>query len=90
MKIVEAETQQGAIYGLGFIHAMDRLWQLEFTRKLANGRLSEIFGSETLPIDKYIRTIGVTRMVEKFMNEMSTDDRIILENYAAGVNKMVE
>lgn len=45
----------GAVFGLGFSHAMDRLWQLEFTRRLAQGRLSEIIGSETLPIDKYIR-----------------------------------
>jgi penicillin amidase len=80
----------GAMYGLGFVHAMDRLWQLEFMRKLSSGRLSELFGSETLIIDKHIRTIGIPRMAEKYMSEASEADLIILANYAAGVNKVVE
>jgi len=48
IKIVEAETHLGAMYGLGFIHGMDRLWQLDFMRRLSQGRLSEVFGIETL------------------------------------------
>jgi len=51
VKLVEAETFFGAFYGLGFVHAMDRLWQLEFFRRLAKGRLSEIVGSEGIMID---------------------------------------
>lgn len=90
MKIVEATTQLGAVYGLGFIHGMDRLWQLEFMRKLASGRLSEIFGSETVPIDKYIRLIGVPRMVENYLEKIDDNNLLVLTNYAAGVNKVVE
>jgi acyl-homoserine lactone acylase PvdQ len=90
MKIVEAETVQGAVFGLGFVHATDRLWQLEFFRKLARGRLSEIFGSETVPIDRYIRTMGVPRMVENYIALVSDQERLILENYVAGVNKVAE
>ena len=90
IKIVEAETVHGAIYGLGFVHATDRLWQIEFFRKLATGRLSEIFGSETISIDKYIRTLGLTRMTESYMKVISDEDRLILENYCAGVNKVAE
>lgn len=90
IKIVEAETVHGAIFGLGFIHATDRLWQLEFFRKLARGRLSEIFGQETVPLDKYVRTIGLTRMIENYMSMIGDEDRLILENYCAGVNKVAE
>jgi len=78
------------MYGLGFTHAMDRLWQLEFFRRLASGRLSEVFGSETLPIDKHVRTVGIPRMADKYMSEVSEADQLVLENYAAGVNKVVE
>lgn len=90
IKIVEAETEHGAQFGLGFIHATDRLWQLEFFRKLARGRLSEIFGKETVVIDKYIRTMGLTRMVENYMKIMNDEDKLILLNYCAGINKVAE
>lgn len=90
IKIVEAETMQGAVFGLGFVHATDRLWQLEFFRKLARGRLSEIFGLETLPIDKYIRTMGIPRMIESYLSVIDDDELLILENYVAGVNKVAE
>jgi penicillin amidase len=78
------------MFGLGFVHATDRLWQLEFFRKLAMGRLSEIFGSETLQLDKYVRTIGIPRMVENYIATVGDEDKLILQNYAAGVNKVVE
>ena len=69
---------------------MDRLWQLEFMRRLAAGRLSEMFGSETLPIDRFSRTVGIKRMADKYLSQASEVDLLILENYAAGINKVVE
>jgi acyl-homoserine lactone acylase PvdQ len=61
LKIVEAETMMGAIYGLGFIHAKDRLWQMHFYRMLVRGRLAELVGPSGVSIDKYLRTIGLPR-----------------------------
>ena len=87
---MEAETFYGAFYGLGFVHAMDRLWQVDFYRRLATGRLSEVVGSEGVQIDKYVRTYGIPRMVEHQMKLLSEEDRLLFENYAAGVNKMAE
>ncbi len=63
---------------------------LNSSETLARGRLSEIFGTETLPIDKYVRTMGVPRMVENYISLVSDDERLILENYVAGVNKVAE
>ena len=62
IKIVEADTQQGAVYGLGFIQAMDRLWQLDMIRRMAYGRMSEVFGSDALGVDQYFRVLGITQM----------------------------
>ena len=75
------------MFGLGFVHATDRLWQLEFFRKLAMGRLSEIFGSETLQLDKYVRTIGIPRMVENYIATVGDEDKLILQNYLAITRK---
>jgi penicillin G amidase len=80
----------GAVYGLGFVEGMDRLWQLDFMRNLASGRLSEYLGEEALPLDKFIRVQGLNRMTEKYMRTIKHDELIMLENYAAGINKLVE
>lgn len=91
MKHVHAETDMGAIYGMGFVHAMDRLWQLEFYRKLAQGRLSEILGDETVSLDKYIRTIGLPRMADYYMQkEWHPTDLVMVENYVSGINQLVK
>ena len=47
-----AENDEDAFFGLGFVHAQDRLWQMEMLRRAAQGRLSEIFGEQTLEHDK--------------------------------------
>ncbi|MEL0113258.1 MAG: penicillin acylase family protein, partial [Rickettsiales bacterium] len=53
-----AQTKRDAHFALGFVHAQDRLWQMEFTRRVGAGRLSEILGRETLGTDKFLRTLG--------------------------------
>lgn len=50
IKVIEAKTYNGAFYGLGFVHARDRLWQLHFFRMLSQGRVSEVRKSRFLNI----------------------------------------
>jgi len=57
---------------------------------MASGRLSEVFGSETIPLDRYVRIWGTNRMAEKYLAQISDEDLLTLKNYAAGINKMVE
>jgi penicillin amidase len=87
IKLVEAETFLGAIFGLGFVHAKDRLWQLNFYRYLGMGRLSELIGAEGLPVDKYIRTIGIPRSARRMIEKMDPEERNFLQNFCNGVNK---
>jgi penicillin G amidase len=54
-------TKADALFGLGYAHAQDRLWQMEFQRRIGHGRLSEIFGAATLPQDRFLRTVGFGR-----------------------------
>ena len=53
------ETDEDVFFGLGYVHAQDRLWQMLTNRRTVQGRLSEVFGSRTLYIDKLVRTLGL-------------------------------
>lgn len=60
------------------------------TRMLAQGRISELIGSEGLQIDKYIRKIGITRATEARIASLPKEEEVVFLNYAAGINKVVE
>lgn len=81
-----ADRVNDAYFGLGFTHAQDRLWQMEMTRRVGAGRLSEIFGGRTLKVDRFIRTLGLYRAAQAQLTLMKKDERALLDAYAAGVN----
>ncbi len=83
---IRAQSIPDAIFGLGYVHARDRLWQMEFERRVGSGRLAEILGEGLLPTDRFLRTIGFRRAAELTESRLSADARRILEAYAAGVN----
>ena len=56
-----ASNVPDALFGLGYVHAQDRLWQMEFQRRIGHGRLSEIFGAAAVPQDRFLRTVGFGR-----------------------------
>jgi penicillin amidase len=70
----------------GFVHAQDRLWQMDFHRRLVAGRLSEIMGQATVPVDYWMRTLSMRRVAEREVDLLSPKARIHLEAYAAGIN----
>ncbi len=83
---IYAQSHEDAVFGLGFLHAQDRLWQMEFQRRVGSGRLSEVIGSTTLGTDRFIRTLGVRRAAESGVAAISPAARGLLEAYVAGVN----
>jgi penicillin amidase len=87
---IYAKTMEDANFGLGFVHAQDRLWQMEFNRRVAAGRLSEIFGPSTLPTDRFLRTLGVYRLASSMVEKYDAETRAGLEAYAAGVNAYLQ
>jgi len=62
---IRGESLESAVYAQGFQHAQTRLWQMLKNRALFNGEISEIFGSVTLPLDKFARTVGYKRIAEQ-------------------------
>ena len=83
---IEAQSFADAVFALGFVHAQDRLWQLEFQRRVGAGRLAEIVGGAALPTDRYMRTLGLYRRAAAGLEHLSAATRAWLEAYAAGVN----
>jgi penicillin G amidase len=81
-----ADTENDAAFGLGFVHAQDRLFQMELTRRYAAGRLAEIFGPAALSADKQIRVLGLYRLAEQEIPFLSAEVNRVLSAYAAGVN----
>ena len=58
---VYASNEKMALYTEGFLHAQERLWQMERLRRMTQGRLSEIMGERAIGVDKFFRTIGLHR-----------------------------
>jgi penicillin amidase len=70
----------------GFCHAQDRLWQMEFNRRLASGRLSEVLGEAALEVDRLMRRIGMHRSARRDAETADDETRALYDAYAAGVN----
>jgi penicillin amidase len=81
-----AKTDHDAFFGLGFVHAQDRLWQLTLLRRTVQGRLSESFGPETLEIDKLMRALDLYGLARRAVPLQTDETRAALEAYADGVN----
>jgi penicillin G amidase len=87
---IYAETDTDALFGLGYAHAQDRLWQMEMNRRTGAGRLSEIVGAAALSTDKFLRTLGVYRVVEEAWPTYEAEVRGVFDAYTAGVNAYLE
>lgn len=83
---VYAASYADAVFGLGYAHAQDRLWQLEFQRRVGAGRLSEVIGETTLSTDRFLRTLGVRRAAEEAWSALQPATQALIESYVAGVN----
>ena len=85
---IYANTQKDAMVALGYVHAQDRLWQMELIRRIAPGRLSEIFGTKTLKVDQFFAGIGIDEASEKAISELDKNAQsyILAEAYLDGIN----
>jgi penicillin amidase len=75
---------------MGYTHAQDRFFQMEISRRLASGRLAEIFGAGALPSDREMRRMGLASAARMELERMSPEAREVLEAYASGVNAYLQ
>lgn len=74
----------------GFLHARDRLWQMEQNRRIAHGTLAEIFGESALEVDRFSRIVGFRRAAQAETREIDAATTATLEAYVAGINGYME
>jgi penicillin amidase len=86
---VRAGSEADALFGLGYVHAQDRLWQMEFQRRLGAGRLSELLGPPALPTDRLFRTLGLHRAARQAWPSISPEARRLVDAYVAGINAFI-
>ncbi|WP_433498971.1 penicillin acylase family protein [Sphaerimonospora sp. CA-214678] len=87
---IYADSPSDLFKAQGYVHAQDRFWEMDFRRKTTAGRLSEVFGTSTLEIDKVVRTLGWRRVAEQEIGLLMPETRQALEDYAAGVNAWLD
>lgn len=88
---INAKNQKDAYIALGYVHAQDRLWQMELIRRIAPGRLSEIFGKDLLETDVFFAGLGIEEASEKSIAKLDTSSEAYLMSmaYLEGVNQYV-
>jgi penicillin amidase len=85
-----AKTTDDLYMALGFVHAQDRLWQMELQRRAGQGRLSEIFGERTFGADVFLRTLDLYGHAERSLAGLPAAAAQALEAYARGVNAYIK
>jgi penicillin amidase len=87
---VYARDAHDLLFAQGYVTGQDRLWQLEITRRMAWGRLAELFGERLLRFDRGTRTLGLGRAAEREWERMDADTRALLQAYAGGVSAAID
>lgn len=87
---IVAEDPHDLYFALGYVHAQDRLWQMDLARRVAQGRLAEVFGERVVESDRFLRTVGLWRAAARADSALDGDVRALVQAYADGVNAWVQ
>ncbi|WP_435264179.1 penicillin acylase family protein [Tenacibaculum sp. nBUS_03] len=89
---INAENEEDAYRALGYVHAQDRLWQMELVRRIAAGRLSEIFGKELVRVDTFFSGLGIEEATEKTIDKLDKNSQSyqLAQSYLDGINQFME
>lgn len=87
---IYAQNNDDLFFAQGYVHAQDRLWKMELNRRLAHGRLAEVFGAIAFETDHLLRAVGLSRAARADVARADSETMRMLEAYAQGVNAFVE
>ncbi|GGD40023.1 penicillin acylase family protein [Muriicola marianensis] len=89
---IEAGSEKDAMRALGYVHAQDRLWQMELLRRVAVGGLSEIFGKDLLSTDRFFLSLGIDDASAKTVRELDpgSEVAVLSQAYLDGINQFIE
>lgn len=84
-----ADNEPDLLRALGYVHAQERLWQMELFRRVADGRLAEVLGPDLVESDRFLRTLGMGRSARLVEESLDPTHRALLEAYVQGVNAWI-
>ena len=87
---VLARNEEDALFALGYVHAQDRLWQMEMNRRIGAGRLAEVLGAPALATDRLLRVLGLRHRAKAALAHLSPGARGRIDAYVRGVNAWME
>ena len=89
---INAQNQHDAYTALGYVHAQDRLWQMELIRRISAGRLSEIFGEKLIDTDKFMSGLGIEENAQKTIQNLDKNSEMyqLSMAYLNGINQYIE
>ncbi|RTH05886.1 ATP-dependent protease [Thermus scotoductus] len=87
---IRAQTLKDLLFAQGFVHAQERLWQMEFQRRVGQGRLSEVLGEATLAQDRFLRTWGFYQAAKSAYERLYPEEKEAVDAYVAGVNAFLQ
>ena len=86
---VWAKNEADLFRAIGYVHAQDRLWQMELFRRVTEGRMAEVLGPDLVETDRFLRTLGMSRAAAENEANLSLEARALLKAYADGVNAWI-
>src|SRR6266566_2761871 len=85
-----AQNEDDLYFAQGYVHASQRLWQMELNRRISSGRLAEIFGEVALEADRFSRRLGIHRSAIAEVPRLPEHSKRILDAYARGINTYID
>ncbi len=89
---IYGSNELDAFKALGYVHAQDRLWQMELLRRIASGRLSEVFGDVTIDNDKFFLSVGIHKQTKRLVSKIDKNESYykLMKAYLDGVNSFID
>jgi penicillin amidase len=87
---IYAQSDEDLFVAQGYVHAQDRLWQMELQRRTGHGRLAEIFGPLAVEADRFLRVLGLHHVAQQEVELLEGEERTVVEAYARGINAYIQ
>jgi len=86
---IRAASDHDAFFAMGLVHAQDRLWQMELSRRAARGAMSELFGERAVGLDRLVKTLDLYRLASRSLQFQTPETQAALAAYSQGVNAWI-
>jgi penicillin amidase len=87
---IESADNSSLFFAMGYAHASDRLWQMDYARLFGSGKMASVFGKDALELDLFMRSFDIPATTDSIINSLPSQTRSILQAYSDGVNEYIE